>query len=547
MRVALAGRRAPRPKEPASVRWVIAAHVARSALRGAVIWGVVFGLFVVATIQAFVTAYPTVGERLKIVTTLQSFSILLGVPRHAETVAGFTSWRVLVAVTVIGAIWGLLTSTGLLRGEEEAGRWELLLAGQTTRRRAAAEALLGLGGALAAMFVATALVTILAGQLPGANFPLWRSLLFALALVSGAGMFLAVGALTSQFGATRGQAALLASAVLGVSYAIRMVADSRTSLGWMRWLSPIGWLEELRPLQDTQPLALLPIAALVAVCAGLTVLLAGWRDLNGSLLREREAGLGHPRWLVGPTSLAVRLAGPTALAWLVGMASFAFMLGFVARSSTTLLASSPAFMAALSRLGVRRASESYLGVAFLMVAVVVAVIAASQIAAIRDEEATGRLENLLARPVRRTAWLVGRLSISLALLVLTGLAAGLFAWAGAASQRTGVALPRLLEAGLNATVPAIFVLGAGALVLGLRPRLSAPVAYAIVAWSFLVNMVGALIKGNRWLRETSLFAHMALAPAAKPDWETAAVIVLLGVGAATVGVLAFQRRDLEYE
>ena len=46
---------------------------------------------------------------------------------------------------LLGAVWGLLTSTRLLRGEEDGGRWELLLAGRTTRRRAAAQALAGLG------------------------------------------------------------------------------------------------------------------------------------------------------------------------------------------------------------------------------------------------------------------------------------------------------------------------------------------------------------------------------------------------------------------
>ena len=38
-----------------------------------------------------------------------------------------------MTLMVLGAVWGLLTSTRLLRGEEDAGRWELLLAGQTTR------------------------------------------------------------------------------------------------------------------------------------------------------------------------------------------------------------------------------------------------------------------------------------------------------------------------------------------------------------------------------------------------------------------------------
>ena len=41
-------------------------------------------------------------------------------------------------LSVIGGVWALLTATRLLRGEEEEGRWELLLTGQTTRLRAAA-------------------------------------------------------------------------------------------------------------------------------------------------------------------------------------------------------------------------------------------------------------------------------------------------------------------------------------------------------------------------------------------------------------------------
>lgn len=526
-------------------RWVIAGHVARSTVRGALLWGAVFGLFVIATVKAFVTAYPTVAERLKIAGSLSSFSILLGPPRHAETVAGFTEWRVLVVIAGIGAIWGLLTSTSVLRGEEDVGRWELLLAGQTTKRRAAAQALVGLGGAQIAMFVVALLLTFAAGSLPGAHFSIGGSLLFAIAMVSGAAVFLAVGALTSQLSANRGQAAMIAAAVLGASYLARMVADSRSDLGWLRWSSPIGWVEELHPLRDPQPLALIPIVAVVAIGAVLTPLLAGRRDLGASVLRERE-GQANTRWLVGPITLALRLVRPAALGWVVGIATIAVVQGFVARSAATILASSPAFAAALGRLGVRKASEGYFGVSFLFIAVVIAVMAASQIASIRDEEATGRLDNLLVRPVRRVTWLAGRAGVSLSLVVLAGLSAGLFTWIGAASQHTGVALSTLLEAGLNTVTPGIFVLGAGVLVLGLRPRLTAPAAYGIVAWSFLINLLGALIKGNDWLRDSSLFAHMALAPAAKTDWGSATVVVLLAIGAGVAGALAFQRRDIEY-
>jgi ABC-2 type transport system permease protein len=131
-------------------------------------------------------------------------------------------------------------------------------------------------------------------------------------------------------------------------------------------------------------------------------------------------------------------------------------------------------------------------------------------------------------------------------IAVSGLAAGTATWLGAASRHVRVAFPDALGAGLNAAVPGAFVLGIGVLVFGLRPRLGPIAAYGVVAWSFLVDLVGSLVRGARWLRDSSVFTHLALAPAERPDWQTAAVIVLLGLAAAALGVVAFGRRDVEY-
>ncbi len=388
-------------------------------------------------------AYPTLTSRVAVVHSLQPFVMLLGQPRHAEMVAGFAVWRVLTAMILIGGIWGLLTSTGLMRGEEDAGRWEVLLAGQTTRRRAALQALLGLGAALALMFVVTAVLTIAAGNQPGARFGLVGSLLFTATMVSGAATFLAIGALASQLRSTRGEAVTLGAAVLGGSWIVRMIADSGSSFGWVRWLTPMGWIEEVHPLQDAQPVALVLIVAFILVCAGLTVALAERRDLNASVIPERAGKAGNARWLIGPLSLAVRISQPVALGWLAGIVGLGAMMGALARSSTNLLASSPALVATLGRFGVRTATEGFLGFALFF---------------------SGRLDNLLVRPVTRVGWLAGRVGVSLFILLLAGLGAGFFTWLGALSQHVNEPLLKLLEAGVNATIPAIFTLFAGVLV-----------------------------------------------------------------------------------
>ena len=547
MSVAAVALRSAVPRTRSRPRFVIARHVAWSALRWAVVWGAVFGLFAVSTVQAFLKGYPTLADRMQLADSMQAFEVLIGQGHHLETVAGFTSWRLMTTTAIIGAIWAIRTSTGLLRGEEDAGRWELLLASSTTPRRATFEALLGLGAALCAMFAATALFAVIAGRLPGAPFPLELSLLYAVSLVSGAAMWLAIGALASQLAATSGQAATLSSAALGLSYVVRLVADANRSLDWLRWASPLGWLEELQPLRDPQLVALIPMALTILACAALTVVLAGKRDLNASVLREREGGPGSTRWLSGPVGLSLHLSRNAGIVWLLLVGGYCLLLGSVTRSASGVInASSPAVAATLGRLGIRQAAEGYLGLIFLLVSVAIAVAAATQLAAMRDEEASGRVENMLVRRVSRLRWLISRVGLGAGLVVMLGLTAGMCTWIGAANQHTGASQWTLIQAGLNVTPPAVFVLGAGTLVFGLRPQLTAAAAYGIVAWSFLVDLLAALLKNASWLKDSSLFTHIALAPAVKPDWGADAVIVLLGIGCAALGAIAFQRRDIEY-
>ncbi len=199
----------------------------------------------------------------------------------------------------------------------------------------------------------------------------------------------------------------------------------------------------------------------------------------------------------------------------------------------------------INRLGAHGAGAgAYLGFAFLIVAALISLIAAGQVVATRNEEAEGRLDNLLVRAVTRWSWLGGRLGVPAAFLVACGLIAGVFAWLGAASQDAGLGIRSLMEAGLNLVPAALFVLGLGALTQGVWPRATATVAYGVVAWSFLVELVGAVVNANHWLLDTSLFHQMAPAPAVSPDWTSAGVMAGLGLLLALVGGLGFGQRDL---
>ncbi len=523
--------------------------VCRRAGRSGALWGLVFAVYVVAQTFGYTSSYKTEAARDQLVRAFGSnigINALIGPARAINTVAGFASWRFVGILSILGSIWGLLTSTRLMRGEEEVGRTELLLAGQTTRRRGAGQSMAGLGVGLLALFAVTAVGVIATGRAPSVRFDLGQCLYLSVTLVAAAAMFLAIGALTSQLANTRRRAASMAGAIFGVAYALRMVADSSPGLHWMVWLSPLGWIEESRPLTDPDPAALIPVIVLVMAVTAASLHLAGARDLGAATLANRDSSPPHLALLGSPLGLAVRLMRPVALGWLAAVAAFSVLIGTVAESSTRDVTGSKGIEQAIGRLGGRGSVvEAYLGLTFLMLALFVGMVAAGQITSLRTEEADGHLENLLVRPVSRTSWFAGRLVLSSLLLLTAGVVAGVGAWAGAASQHSGVPIGSLLKAGLNIVPPGLFLLGLGALTVGAWPRRASAVVYGYLAWSFLVEFAGGVVHASHWLLDTSVFFHMVPAPAADPDWSSLAAITGAGLAGAVLGGVLFHRRDLK--
>ena len=527
---------------------VVASLTARKAVRSGVIWGYVFGIAIASSAISYTTIYKTQTQRNALAAAYGSnkaTSALFGPAPDLQHVAGFTTFKISMTLMILGAVWGLLTSTRLLRGEEDSGRWELLLAGQTTRKRATVQAIGGLGAGVFVLWALTALITVVVGRDSKVGISSSPALYFAVAVVATAVMFLGVGALTSQLAATRRQAASYAAGFLGVAYAVRMIADAGVGLHALIWVSPLGWVEELRPLTAPEPLALLPIVIFTGLLAVIAVHLAAWRDVGASIVPDRATSEPHLRLLSGPAGLAIRTMRATVIGWWVALALSGLLYGLVAKSAGATISGS-SVRKVFSRLGVPgTGADAVLGVCFLILAVLVACIGASQLTAVRAEESTGRLEHLLVRPLSRASWLGGRIALATAVLLVSGVGVGLFAWLGAATQHSGVRITTLLEAGVNLVPPAIAILGIGVMTLGICPRITSVVVYGLVGWSLIVVIVGSIGAVSHWILDTSVFHQMASAPAVAPNWEANGIMVGVGLAAAVSGGLVWRRRDLQ--
>ncbi|HUK73693.1 MAG TPA: hypothetical protein VLW50_33945 [Streptosporangiaceae bacterium] len=528
--------------------------VARHTMRAGALWGVAFGLYVYATALGFDTVASTVAKRDRLLNALArntGLKALLGDTHRITTRAGFVDWRVIGVAAMVGAVWGLLTATKTLRGEEAAGRWELFLAGRTTARRATGNALAGLGTGVLAMYVLTALFTAVAGTRHNIGISPGRSLFFAVAVVAGAAEFVAIGALASEVMPTRARAAGLAAAVFGLAFMLRALGDSASSAHWLVYVSPLGWVEQLRPLGGAQPLWLLAIAGLIGLCTVATLFLAD-RDLGASLLADKDTAAPRTAMLNSPILFALRLSWASIAGWLAAAAVAGWLYGTLARSAGQAFASSDLlrkFTGNLTHAELQHLQQAgarlYAGVIFLLLMTLIMAYVASAMSRTREDEAEGYLDNLVVRSVSRQRWLTGRAGLIVAVVVIAGLLCGTAFWVGAASQHTGLAIRELMLAGLNSTAPAVALLGIGVCTLGFVPRLTTIVCWGILAWAFLLDMLGSAIKVNHWLMDTSLLQHMALAPAVNPSWRIVATYLAIGCVAAFLGGWRFTQRDLQ--
>jgi len=519
--------------------------LARQALRDArartVAFAYLFAVYAYIQPVGYRHTYPTGANRRAFADSFAGnpgLRLLYGQPHRIDATAGYTAWRVGGVLAIAAAAYGLLAAVRVGRAEEESGRTEVVLAAPVSRATANTAGLLAVGAGIALLGLAE-----LAG-LVAAGIPAGGAAYLALAAGMTAAVFTGIGALASQLLPTRRGALGLATAALGLLLVLRILADTVPGAGWLRWATPLGWAELLRPLTGPQPLVLLLPAATTALLLALAAGLARRRDVGAGLFPRDDSA--DPRlWLLSsPTAQAVRSQATVVIAWLAATAAFLMILGVVSHSLST--ADVPAnAQRQIAKLGSGSivTPTGYIAFLFLFVALAICLFGCTQISALRRDEEQ-HLESVLAQPVSRSSWLAGRLILAAFAAAAIALAAGIAAWVGATAAGVHVPLPSLLEAGVNALPIAILFLGLGGLAYALVPRVAAGIMYGLVAVAFLWQLVGALIGPPHWVLDLSPFAHLALVPSQPFQPVSAAVLVTVGVLGVISSLVAFSHRDI---
>ncbi|MER6565349.1 ABC transporter permease [Streptomyces sp. NPDC001093] len=497
------------------------------------VWVAVNALMVLSMPNTLKTLYGTPAARADLMHQMAANTSLRAMvgPVFDDSIGALTAWRVGVYAGALAAVTSLLVVVRHTRDEEESGRQELVSSGMVGRRAPLTAALLTAAVANAALCVL--LVAGLAGQ--GAA----GALAFGLG-VAGVGMVFAtmaaiVAQLTESARLTRG----LTAAVLGAAFVLRAAGDSASDGGSsaLTWLSPLGWLENLRAFAAERWWVLLLFAAAVALQAVVAYELAGRRDIGMSFLPTRPGPAAGRLGTAG--ALAWRLQRGSVLGWSTGFFLAGVVYGGMTDGAAKLVGDNAKAREVFQRMGGQSGlTDAFLAAMVGMLGLVAALYIVSSVLRLSGEETSGRAEPVLAAPVGRLRWAAGHLIIAFGGSALLMLLTGLGFAVGYGRQIGPVLGACLLQ------VAAVWVIGGVAVLLfGVLPR-GAVVAWGVAGAALLIGWIGPALNAPRVVLDLSPFGHLPKLPGGGMEWGP--VGVLLGLAGVLVGtgLAGLRRRDM---
>ncbi|MFH9061530.1 ABC transporter permease [Streptomyces coeruleorubidus] len=497
------------------------------------VWIAVNALMVLSMPNTLEGLYGTPAERADLIRQMDTNSSLRAMvgPVFGDSLGALTAWRAGVYAGALAAVMSLLVVVRHTRDEEESGRQELVASGMVGRRASLTAALLA--AAVANGVLALLLTAGLAGQGTAGALALGLG-------IAGVGMvFATMAAIVAQLTESARLARGLTAAVLGAAFVLRAAGDSATDDGSsvLTWVSPLGWLENLRPYADERWWVLTLLAGAVLVQGAVAYGLAGRRDLGMSFLPTRPGPATGRLGSAG--ALAWRLQRGSVLGWSIGFLLAGVVYGGMTEGAADLVGDNENARRIFERMGGRSGlTDAFLASMVGMLGLVAALYIVASVLRLNGEETSGRAEPVLANAVGRLRWAAGHLVIAFGGSALIMLLAGLGLAAGYGKE-TGPILGACLV-----QLPAIWVTGGLAVLLhGLLPR-AAAAAWGVAGAVLLIGWVGPALDAPQAVLDVSPFGHLPKLPGGSMEWGPVVVLTGLAVVLVAGGLAGLRRRDM---
>ncbi|MFE4698007.1 ABC transporter permease [Streptomyces sp. NPDC056738] len=497
------------------------------------LWIGVNALMVLSLPASLKSVYSTPAERAGLARQMLADNSLRATygPVFGDSLGGLTAWRIGVYAGILAAVMSLIIVVRHTRDEEESGRQELVSAAMVGRRAPLTAALLA---ALVADGVLALLVTVgLAGQ--GAA----GALALGLAIGATGMVFATMAAIVAQLTQSGRLAKGLTGGLIGAAFVLRAAGDSASDDGSsaLTWISPLGWLENVRAFADERWWVLALFAAAVAAQGAAAYALAGRRDLGMSFLPTRPGPATGRLGTAG--ALAWRLQRGAVLGWSLGFLAAGAAFGGITKGAADLVGGNAKTREIIERMGGQAGiTDAFLAAMVNMLGMVAALYIVASVLRLHGEETSQRAEPLLAAAVGRLRWAGGHLVLAFGGAVLVMLLGGLGLALGYGAE-TGAILGACLV-----QVPAIWTLGGLAVLLyGVSPRV-APGAWAVAGLALVLGWIGPALKIPQAVMDLSPFGHLPKLPGGTMTWTPVLVLTAIAAALTATGLACLRRRDL---
>ncbi|MHC9046673.1 ABC transporter permease [Microbacterium saperdae] len=497
-------------------------------------------------------SYATLADRQNILAAALANPVILmfrGLPSGTSEGA-FLAFEVLPWLALLAALMSTFLAVRHTRGDEEAGRSELVWATPAGRRLpTVATAVHGILANL--VLAALTAVALIATGLPTAG-----SLLAGAAAGACGIAFLGIALLAAQLMRTSRGANSLTIWVLVATFLIRGIGNaagtpsddlSRMTSAWPAWLSPFGWAEQTRPYDADLVGPMLLALAFGLVLAAAAVGLQSLRDIDASFVAERRGRVSAPAALRSSPALVWRLTSGSIVGWAVGGAITGILATTLSGLVDQISGENPAVADILKKIGGATGGldEVVVTVFFTLLGILAACCAVQTVVRARQEEARGTAEAVLATPVGRVRWLSDFVIVGVVAVLIVIAAAVAAAWVGVWSNGGDQTLYRIVAvAGLGQTVAAAIFAVLTALVFVLLPRATAAVAWSLVLLAALLGMFGPLFGLPEWTANLSPFAVTPVVDGSGVDARGLWWLVLTLAAGGTAALTLMRRREL---
>ena len=509
------------------------------------LWVYLVIVTVATNAYTFSKLYPTPAARAQLVVTgggNPALRFLYG-QLNGSSVGALTAWRIGVWAALFGALMTVFIVVRHTRGDEEAGRLELV-GSAVVGRQAALTA-----GLLTAVTANVTISALLCVVLSAFGLPVSGSVAFALAIGASGLAFTGITAVAAQLAAGARGARGIAFGVLGAAFMLRAIGDSAGPSGpsWLTWTSPLGWVELTRPFDGQRWWVLALPCAVLAAGVGAAYALSARRDLGAGLLPDRPGRASASGLLRGPLTLAFRLQRGVLAGWAAGVAFIFAASGAAAKGIGSLLGGSTQLRNEFARLGGQTAiTNAYLAALMLLAGLGAAGYATSAVLRLRTEETGGLAEPLLATTVGRIRWGLSHVAVAVfgtaVLLAVAGLAAGL-----GYGLRTGSAGPqaaRMIGAAMAQLPASAVIAGVAVALVGLLPGASIGAAWTVIGAVVVIDLFGAAFQLSHWVLDISPFTHAPKLPGGTVSAAPLLWLCLAALAFSAVGLAGLRRRDI---